>query len=727
MFYADGERIQTLLEHVNGVSSLAEKYAVTANSPGWGKLAGNWHDLGKYSQAFQKYMLEDGPKVEHAVVGARYASQFTDALHRLALQIVITCHHTGLQNPQHIAKRVTNATQLLGEALSNVPAELLDKRLPALPEWINPQSDKAAEYRTLEFWIRILHSCLVDADWLDAEKRNINISQRPSFLSTEVLRNKLDIHIDEIIATAKDENWTDVNRQREIVLQACRKAAVLKPGFFSLTVPTGGGKTLSAMSFALNHVVENELDRVVVVIPFTSIISQNAKEYADIFGRENVVEHHSSFTPKDEMVRRRNQLASENWDAPIIVTTNVQFFETLFANKNSKLRKLHNVVKSVIILDEVQSLPPGLLYPILEGLKELQAHYGCTIVLSTATQPALEKSNSLMIGLENVHEIIPDTISLARDLTRVQVEWDIDVVTEYIDIANRIRKESYSRALVVTHKRNDARELTRLLPQGCYHLSASMCPAHRQETIDAVKDQLKEQESSVHLVSTQLIEAGVDIDFPVVFRALAGLDSLSQTAGRCNREGKADSGLFVIFRAPTKAPAGILLRGIDKTESLLNSGDIAGVVRGADGNPDLMVPKNYQTYFKLFYFGEKKDGAGVQTYREKLDYPEVAKRFKLIDNETFPVVVPYGGAYDLLEGILQKDEPSRDDFRELQPFVVQIYEHEFSRLDEVGAIASIQGKSFYYLTVPYERVYAEKFGLLITDENLYPDESRLIL
>jgi CRISPR-associated endonuclease/helicase Cas3 len=732
-YYADGNKRQSLMEHINGVSRNASGFSEMFDCQAWGALLGDWHDLGKFMGAFQAYMLEGSVAVEHAVVGGRYSIDAfpDDPYRRLALQFCITCHHTGLQNSTHLQERLAKASGLLHDAIKNAPEELLKKELPEWPGWLIPPAGGADRFqvdewkRSLEFWIRMLHSCLVDADWMDAEKRDLDNPSRPEFPSIAILRDKLDAAIDEKVEEAQDRNWTPVNEQREVVLNACRVMAKEPSGFFSLTVPTGGGKTLSGMSFALNHAVKNELKRVVVVIPYTSIIKQNSNVYAEIFGQENVIEHHSSLTPEKDT--ERNRLASENWDAPIVVTTNVQFFESLFADKNSKLRKLHNIARSVIVLDEVQSLPPRLLYPILDSLRELQAHYGCSVVLSTATQPALKKRELFLCGLDCVREIIPETAKLARNLARVKVEWDVDGVTEYADIAGRIRAEEMNKVLLVTHKRADARQLAELLPEETFHLSASMCPAHRDDVLNCVKQRLPIKPAVVRLVSTQLIEAGVDIDFPVVFRALAGLDSISQTAGRCNREGKEEHGRLIVFRAPTEPPPGVLRLGKGITESLLNMDESDGVTLCSDGTLDLCSPDIFQTYFRLFYSGVQKDGAGVQTFRTQLDYPEVAKRFQMIDSETCSVVVPYGAAYEKLDDIRAKFKPSRDDFRSLQQYVVQIYPQEFTRLDGVGALEPVHEKAFYFLTPQYERLYDPRFGLVATEENLYPDCDKLIL
>ena len=729
-FYADGNKSQKLMTHINGVRNNASLFSKEFGCETWGALLGDWHDLGKFMEAFQRYMLEDEQRIEHAVVGGRYATdQFDDPLRKLALQLTITCHHTGLQNSETLRKRLIGATQLVQDAIKNVPIDLLNRKLPEWPEWLIPPSDNAEEKeinewkRSLEFWIRMLHSCLVDADWLDAEKRDPDAPKRPDFPSIDEFRDELDGYIDTKVIDAKKNNWTPVNAQRKDVLDACREFAITNTGYFSLTVPTGGGKTLSGMSFALNHAVENKMKRVIVVIPYTSIIEQNASVYAEVFGRENVIEHHSNIDPEKDT--ERNRLASENWDAPIIVTTNVQFFESLYTNKNSRLRKLHNISRSVIILDEVQSLPPELLYPILDAIKELREHYGCSVVLSTATQPALIKRKSLMCGLDEVREIIPDAMKLSRDLARVNIEWETDSAIEYSDISERILKENMHRVLVVTHKRKDARVLAGLLSENTYHLSASMCPSHRKDTLKKVGELLQNESSAVRLVSTQLIEAGVDIDFPVVFRALAGLDSILQTAGRCNREGKdVNGGRLIVFRAPTEPPAGILRLGKGITESLLNSSEADGVLRGDNGSLDLTSPAIYDTYFRLFYSGVQLDGAGVQNARASLDFPEVAKRFRMIDSATYPVVVPYKDAYDKLDVVREKFKPSRDDFRSLQPFIVQIYFHEFKTLEKVGALGSMHENSFFYLTTPYELLYDERFGLVVSEENIFPDYSK---
>ena len=727
-FYADGNKTQKLMTHIDGVRNNASLFAKAFECEAWGAILGDWHDLGKFMEAFQRYMLEDEQRIEHAVVGGRYATdQFDDPLRKLAVQLAITCHHTGLQNSEALRQRLVNAAHMVREAIKNAPEDLLHRKLPEWPAWLVPPSVTGEEKiitewkRSLEFWIRMLHSCLVDADWLDAEKRDPDSPKRPAFPSIDKLRDKLDGHIDEKVSDAKKNNWTLVNAQRKNVLDACRESAITNTGYFSLTVPTGGGKTLSGMSFALNHAVENKMKRVIVVIPYTSIIEQNASVYAGVIGRENVIEHHSNLDPEKDT--ERNRLAAENWDAPIIVTTNVQFSNHYTQTKIPD-SKLHNIARSVIVLTKCNRCL-ALLYPILDAIRELREHYGCSVVLSTATQPAWKKRESFICGLDAVKEIIPDAITLSRDLARVNIEWETGSAIEYSDISERILREKMQRVLVVTHKRKDARVLAGLLPEDTYHLSASMCPSHRKDILKKVTELLKNESSTVRFVSTQLIEAGVDIDFPTVFRALAGLDCISQTAGRCNREGNdVNGGRLIVFRAPTEPPAGVLRLGKGITESLLNSSESDGVLRSDDGSIDLTSPAIYATYFRLFYSGVQLDGAGVQNARASLDYPEVAKRFRMIDSATYPVVVPYKDAYNKLELVRDKFKPSRDDFRSLQPFIVHIYSQEFQALNNVGALGFTHEKAFWYLSPPYERLYDERFGLDVSEENLFPDYSK---
>lgn len=559
---------ELLADHLDQVAEIAADFAAAFDAREWGRLAGLWHDLGKYQAKFQERLRGSGESVEHAGAGAALAYS-KDKVRGLALAFAIAGHHAGLANlvdeeggRSPLTKRLKANEPVLAALRGVLPGLLTAPGLPALPEWIAKSAPDKSHLRSFDVWTRFLFSCLVDADYLATESfysPGVRETALTGFDDLSVLRQRLDDSIDALVAGLPDERRAStVNLRRAEVLAACRAKAEMPPGIFSLTVPTGGGKTLAAMSFALRHAERHGLRRVIVAIPFTSIIEQNAAVYRKALGEANVIEHHSGLDPQAAQERSneaetRRRLAAENWDAPVIVTTNVQLFESLFADSPSRCRKLHNIARSVILLDEAQTLPVDFLLAVLDILKELTLHYGCTVVLTTATQPALARRASLPQGLEEIHEIIPDRRALARDLKRVEVSWPQGEETlSYPQLAERLRSEE--RALAVVHLRDDARTLAELLPaENRWHLSALMCPAHRSvvlaEVIARVKNGLP-----CRLVSTQLIEAGVDVDFPVVYRCLGGLDSLAQAAGRCNREGRLPyKGRVVFFRADEAA------------------------------------------------------------------------------------------------------------------------------------------------------------------------------
>ncbi|MCA9774349.1 MAG: CRISPR-associated endonuclease Cas3'', partial [Myxococcales bacterium] len=655
---ADSEAWQRLEDHLRGVARRAREAAAAFESGDWGYVAGLWHDIGKYRPEFQR-KLRGEPfqgSSEHSGAGAALAAAADPKL-GLPLAFVIAGHHAGLANwidseggVTPLKERLASNRAVLDAIRRDVPAEIRDASLPtALPSLLDPRtlSDMDARRLASEFWTRMLFSALVDADRLDAEAfvTPNRAKFRAGFSSVSTLRERLDAYleakIDGLTETARS---TRVNRARAEVLAACREAADREPGFFSLTVPTGGGKTLSAMSFALRHAERRGLRRVIVVIPYTSIIEQNAREYRRAIGDEEVIEHHSNFDvekyrqARGETWATRRDLATENWEAPVIVTTTVQFFESLFSNRPGRCRKLHNVAKSVIVLDEVQTLPTDFLVPILDGLNELVARYGCSVVLSTATPPALVARPAFEFGLGDVRPIVDDSGALARDLKRVEYEWpDPDEAPIPWDVlADEVA--AHDRALVVVHRRGDARHLAVLLDarrgdEAIVHLSALMCPAHRSAVVDAVKARLARGERCL-LVSTQLIEAGVDVDFPIVYRAFGGLDSIVQAAGRCNREGRLERGRVVVFRAPSEPPFGMPRKGLAETASLL---------REFEGALDAEDPAVSERYFRALYHASTLDSHHIQTKRRELKFANVSAKFKMIeDGATETVVVPWG-------------------------------------------------------------------------------------
>ena len=721
-FYAHsrlGEEQQNwelLDDHLRQVAARAEIFAGAFGAGPWGRLAGLWHDLGKYRPEFQARLRGEQVQAEHAGVGAALALEKGSA--GLPVAFAIAGHHSGLANlnvqgdseRRPLLLRIEDSKVVLEALRLVVPQEILAARPPPVPEWLQQSANRDAGRLSAEMFTRFIFSSLVDADRLCTEafyepgKRTGGGTE-----AIAALCHRVDAHIDALSNSV--DSTTPVNRSRAEVLTACRTRADDPPGLFSLTVPTGGGKTLSAMSFALRHAVRHGLHRVIVVIPYTSIIEQNARIYAAALGEENVVEHHSSLDETkaaDENPERetRRRQATENWDARVIVTTTVQFFESLFTAHPSRCRKLHNIASSVIVLDEVQTLPPSLLSPILDALQELVQHYACSVVLSTATPPALSQPH-VSFGLQGVREVVPDPADLAMGLRRVDVTWPKSgEVVSYPGIAGLMA--AHQRVLTIVHLRKDARRLAELLPRdGRYHLSALMCPAHRLEVLDAVKEALKDGEVC-RVVSTQLVEAGVDIDFPVVYRCLAGLDSLAQAAGRCNREGRLSDrdgrpsmGQFVVFRAETKPPPGVLRMALEGAEGLL----------AAHGDRlDLLAPETFTEFFGGLYFRSDVDAAGIQTKRKDFNFADVERAFRMIEDYTVPVIVPYGDALRRIGRY--RAEPTRASRRALQPFIVQVTPWHLRTLSDVGAVERVDD-AVTALTEPFYSLYDEVFGLNI--------------
>ena len=705
---------------------------------------GLWHDLGKYSNEFQRRLRGESISVEHAGVGARLAyEQWKDK--SLPLALTIAGHHAGLPNlqttetglPRDLRSRLKQNESILCRCRQYIPEDIVKMPLPAMPYTLAGHADltpfekENLRYAT-EMWIRFLFSCLVDADRQDSARfcdpeRERN---RNSYASIETLRGACDAYIDQKIASLTPSGKQHrVNKVRLSILAQCRKAAKHATGIFSLTVPTGGGKTLSGMSFALNHAVQNGLQRVIVVIPYTSIIEQNAAVYRQCLGIENVLEHHANLDPEKEAdtknpeILAKHEMAMENWDAPVIVTTTVQFFETLFTATPSKARKLHNIAGSVIILDEVQTLPPGMLNPILDGLKQLPAFYSCSIVLSTATPPALSVRERFEQGLPGAVPIIEDAANLSKKLKRVDIHWP--------EGSNGLSPEElaeglsgYEKVLCVVDRRKDARQLSQILKEATgepvFHLSALMCPAHRLETIERIQFALKEKHPC-RVVSTQLIEAGVDLDFPVVYRAMAGLDSIVQAAGRCNREGKADIGTVIVFKGESRPPPGVPRKAADI---------MAGLLREYENNIDADDPAVFEYYFRQLYFHSATDVKNIQANRRAFNFASVGRDFKLIeDNFTYTVVVPWGDAEQRLAALrraIDHDLPRKNHLRALQPYTANIYRHAFQNLYLAGALEEIVD-GIYTLAHTHKYLYDESYGLKDGDETPAADPESLIV
>lgn len=731
------EKWQFLEVHLREVAELAAEFASAYDAAEWAYCAGLWHDVGKYQREFQERLRGSGLSVEHSGAGAALA-HMRDKLNGLILAFAIAGHHAGLANPiendagfpSPLEKRLEQNRKVLQKLLSTIPSEIQNRPFPILPPRLRPdpgfkQSPEEMK-RTTELWVRFVFSALVDADRLNTEAF-VEPSRpllRGRFSAIKDLRKALDTFVQKK-THAKNKGSVAVNAARMLVLQQCREAAKCERGLFSLTAPTGSGKTLSSMSFALRHAERWGHRRIIVVIPYTSIIEQNAKEYADALGDQNVVEHHSNLDPeqqkreKGEELTARLELAAENWDAPVVVTTTVQFFESLFSNNPSRCRKLHNIADSVIILDEVQTLPPGFLLSITDILTELSLHYGCSVVLSTATPPALAGRESFPQGLRNVRPIVRNSDVLSAQLQRVEYSWpNLDSPPKsWPSLANEM--SDHSQFLAIVHRRQDARllawELIKIVPHdSVFHLSALMCPQHRSDVLVRIKERLAKG-IQCRLISTQLVEAGVDVDFPVVYRCLGGVDSIVQAGGRCNREGRHERGTVFVFRALTSPPPGTPRRALHVTESLL---------REYSGQLNLTATETFDKYFRMLYAAEDLDTKRIQVQRQGFNFASVARDFRLIeDGYSVPIVVPYGESLDRLASI-RRNGPTRETLRGIQRFVVNIYRDALSHLRQAGAVEEVS-EELFTLAGPFHKQYDPVYGLLI-DEKLTADPEALI-
>lgn len=663
---------QSLSEHLHNVAERAAGFAESFYNADWAYFAGMLHDLGKADSDWQKYIRgEKSTSVNHSEAGAQFAYSKMDSrvFFSKVIPYLIAGHHAGLpdwheesgNSLKSILAKSDNS--YLEKLLSNLKlTENIESFLPkSMPFGKNDlKKDNPQELMEhLHLWIRMLYSCLVDADFLDTEQfmQPEQTELRGNYASLEELKRRFDDFMEEKSKSARPSR---INEIRSSVLESCKEKAKLEPGFFSLNVPTGGGKTLSSMAFALEHALAHQKKRIIMAIPYTSIIEQTAKVYkygtdndeeiADLkksgkclFGEENVLEHHCNFDfeKNDESgILTKQKLATENWDAPIIVTTNVQFFESLFNAHSSSCRKLHNLVDSVIILDEAQMLPPEYLKSILSVLRGLVRCFGVTVVLCTATQPALEgKIGSDTVAFDGIPKdlitpIIDNPTELAEQLKRVEINTDYahEKMANWQSVADKIC--DFEQVLCIVQTRKDCRELHSLMPEGTIHLSALMCAEERSDVIAEIKERLRNGESC-RVVSTQLVECGVDIDFPVVFRAIAGMDSIAQSAGRCNREGKMKCGTVYLFNPPSNVPSGLLRKGADVTKELLEL---------HEGKLPL-TPNLYEEYFRKYYhmvdnFDECKFESRMQAYRANsrksrdgcLQFRTLSDNYHLIDN-----------------------------------------------------------------------------------------------
>ncbi|HEW78824.1 MAG TPA: CRISPR-associated helicase Cas3' [Phycisphaerales bacterium] len=675
------EEWHILEEHLQNVAKMTAEFANCFGAKTWGELAGANHDLGKGTRPWQAYLRKSNDIIDefakyyeghpnHAAVGAQWLNNNSREAGKL-LAYCIAGHHGGLPNWND--SPLASLEGKLKQPFPEVAVPCIVSEFPTNPPFIIDPDRFGFQ---LQFFVRMLFSCLVDADFLDTEA---SLDKKKSgWRSTYPEIIELHERFWSAFNVLRDgaEQTLNVNRQRELVLEDCLQATELKPGLFSLTVPTGGGKTLASLAFALNHAKRHKKRRIIYVIPFTSIIEQNAKVFRDMLGDDAVLEHHCNFLPDDS--DWQTKLATENWDAPVVVTTNVQFFNSFYANKTSKCRKLHNVVDSIIIFDEVQAIPVEKLKPCLEVIKELSLTYGVTSILCTATQPAIEFSDKFTAGLQNVREIIQDVPSLFTALKRTE-EVFIGELSEQ-DIANRLQK--HEQVLCIVNTRQQALDIFNALPESDanFHLSALMHPMHRTEKLDEIRNRLSPANKlPCRVISTQLIEAGVDVDFPSVYRAVAGIDSIAQAAGRCNRNGLSKVPCKVyVFEFPEDSGCSFFRQAAQSASKLFEP--FAG---------KLTDPECIRKYFADYFWKNEQrmdedhiiEHYCITAQAGNIQFRDIAE-FRMIKSATEPVIIALEEDAIELVRSLEFVEHKGGILRKLQQFSVQVYPHQLSEIKD---------------------------------------------
>ena len=725
----DREHWHRLSEHLEATGTRAADFLDAVGGADIGRVAGLLHDLGKYTQEFQDRLSGGHHRVKHSTAGAKVAvDRYGKHLGKM-LAFCIAGHHAGLANGVNGEQTTALEARLKEQVPTPDPIWEQEIALPAnLPSpRLIPRDPETAGF-CAAFFIRMLFSALVDADYLDTEDYFAGLEggtkPRGQHPALDELRERLNAYLDQLAAGAEA---SPVNDLRQEVLAHVRGKAAQSPGLFALTVPTGGGKTLASLAFALDHARRHGLARVIYVIPYMSIIEQTAAVFrkalrgGDTDEPDFVIEHHSTFD-EDRIGKReardKLRLAMENWDAPIVVTTAVQFFESLFSNRPSRCRKLHNIANSVVILDEAQTLPLQYLRPCVTALDELARNWRTSVVLCTATQPALAQSDGFAGGFENVRELAPEPkrLYLALKRTRVRHEGQLDDAS----VAERLRQSP--QALCIVNTRRHARELYERMAdaEGAAHLTTLMCARHRREKLDDIRERLRNG-APVRLIATSLVEAGVDLDFREVWRAEAGLESIIQAAGRCNREGRAETGDVFVFKPSDEEghrPPPVIGQFADAARSVMQS---------HSDDPTSLDAIN--DYFRKLYWLIKGDDALdakdiLRLLRERgrsLDFrfETIAREFRLVETAMVPVIVPWCGtdglddtAKRLLEELRWVTRPGRI-ARQLQPYVVQVPPSIRIDLLNAGAAKVVRRADFGYqfVALSNQDLYQPDIGL----------------
>ena len=703
---------QTVLEHAIGTANCAEKFASSFTVPIYGKILGLYHDIGKFSKEFQNYLLYGGVKGSVDHTGAGSIEIFKTGLNSknptfFLLAMCIAGHHGGLPDMGDNPKTSEKGTLLYRLNNSSFPdCAVYKEYLPSIKSEDVPDITKnlTAAFAQM-FYVRMLYSCLVDADYLDTEAF---LADKTVLRSGFIDITKMKLLVDEY--TSKfDPSSSALNKMRCELLKQCKDAGSdnkqIHKNLYTLTIPTGGGKTLSSLSFALNRAVLTGRQRIIYVIPYTSIIEQNAGVFKGIVGKNNVVEHHMNVVYDDTDGSNRKKLATENWDAPLIVTTNVQFIESIFANKPSKCRKLHNIANSIIIFDEAQMLPEDYLLPCVEVIKELTEHYNCCVVLCTATQPSLDKF------FDNKALEIIDKPKFYYDVfkrTKIKI---LGKLTKS-ELAAKLKK--YSQVLCIVGTKRKAQQIFELLKEekNVYHLSTNMYPAHRKRILEEVRVKLKNGEVC-RVISTSLIEAGVDVDFPTVYKEMDALDSIVQAAGRCNREGKrnVEDSIVYVFELEGNSNK---LRLLEKqvTENILQEYE------------DISSPEAITAYFNKLHvlLAENLDKRKIFEFlkhgRQRFYFKTIASMVKIINDNTKSIFIPFDSNAKIIEQELRSGARTKELMRKMGAYCVNIYYqadniHLESAYEKLLHNNKIEILDENITILVDDKVYDNKIGLIV--------------
>ena len=697
------EREQTVKEHLEGTAKLSGEFAKKFGKEEWGYCCGYLHDIGKYSVEFQHKIRENGnEQIDHSTAGAKVCVE-KGGLYPI-MSYCIAGHHAGLPNYGSSQDGGFESTLMgrMKKTLKDYSAYQDEIEIPKVTTVPIAYGETKNPDFSLSVFIRMLYSCLVDADFLDTEafmkKGEI---KRDTGESIEILLQKLEKYVSKWLL---NKEINTVNGRRTEILRNCLEAGKREKGLFRLTVPTGGGKTVDSLAFALRHAVHNNMDRIIYVIPYTSIIEQNAQIFRSILGDENVLESHCNVDYGDSEEWNPMKLAAENWDKPVVVTTNVQFFESLFGNKSSKCRKLHNIANSVIIFDEVQMLPADYLKPCIAMIEELVSSFGVSAVLCTATQPALQPFFQSGIS---AYELCPRMEEQFAFFKRTTFQ-NLDKISEE-DLIEKLSGEYQALCIVNTKKK--AQALYKALKgQGVFHLSTSMYPKHRKRVLEEVRRCLNNGERCL-VLSTSLVEAGVDLDFQSVYRQIAGIDSVIQAAGRCNREGKRspeESNVYV-FRFEEQERILGQRKQIEAAKTLVSEGK------------DISALETIEEYFKFLYHLKSseldKKNIMAQFKGIKCNFPKVAEDFKMIENDTKTVFIPIEEeAQDLLQQ-LKYQGFTKTSMRKAGQYSVTLYDDVIEKMEAAGMIELVAENINDFYELKDKERYTEEFGLDLNIEN----------